>query len=48
MDLKTLSMVGGVLGLLAMATTAGQFLKRQPDIGLNPALVQSFNSRIRA
>jgi phosphatidate cytidylyltransferase len=48
MDLKTLSMVGGVLGLLAMATTAGQFLKRQPDIGLNPALVQTFNSRIRA
>jgi len=47
-DWQTLSLVGLVLGLLAVATTVGQFLKRQSDIGLNPAVVQTFNSRIRA
>lgn len=48
MDLKTLILVGGVLLILATATTVGQILKRQRDIGINPALVQQFNSRIRA
>ncbi|MBI3838942.1 MAG: phosphatidate cytidylyltransferase [Planctomycetia bacterium] len=48
LDVKTLSLVGGVLALLAGATTIGQRLKLQPDIGLNPALVESFNLRIRA
>lgn len=47
-DIRTLSLVGGVLALLAAATTIGQRLKFQPDIGLNPALVESFNLRIRA
>lgn len=48
MDPRTLILVGGVLFILATATTVGQFLKRQRDLGINPALVQQFNSRIRA
>jgi phosphatidate cytidylyltransferase len=48
LDVKTLSLVGGVLAVLAGATTIGRRLKHQPDIGLNPALVESFNLRIRA
>ena len=48
MDPRTLILVGGVLLVLATATTVGQFLKRQRDLGINPALVQQFNSRIRA
>jgi phosphatidate cytidylyltransferase len=47
-DVRTLSLVGGVLGLLLAATTIGQRLKYAPDIGLNPALVDAFNLRIRA
>lgn len=47
-DVKTLSLVGGVLALLFGATTIGQRLKRQTDIGLNPAVVEAFNLRIRA
>jgi phosphatidate cytidylyltransferase len=37
-----------VLLVLATATMIGQFLKRQRELGINPALVQQFNSRIRA
>ena len=48
LDIKTLSLVGGVLALLAAATTIGQRLKLQSDMGLNPAVVESFNLRIRA
>src|SRR5271167_2369997 len=48
MDFKTLGLVGGVLAVLATATTVGQFLKRAPDTGLNPAVVETFNARIRA
>jgi phosphatidate cytidylyltransferase len=33
---------------LALATSAGQVLRHQPDVGLNPAVVRTFNSRIRA
>lgn len=47
-DLRTLSLVCGVLGLLTIATIAGQFLKRYPDTGLNAAAVRMFNMRIRA
>jgi phosphatidate cytidylyltransferase len=47
-DVKTLSLVGGVLALLFGATTIGQRLKLQSDIGLNPAVVEAFNLRIRA
>jgi phosphatidate cytidylyltransferase len=47
-DIRTLSLVGGVLGLLLAATTIGQRLKYAPDIGINPALIDAFNLRIRA
>ncbi len=47
-DGKTLALVGGVLVLLAAATGIGQFLKLYPESGLNPAVVRSFNSRLRA
>jgi phosphatidate cytidylyltransferase len=47
-DVKTLTLVGGVLALLFGATTIGQRLKYQPDTGLNPAVVEAFNLRIRA
>ena len=48
LDYRTLGLVGGVLAMLAAATTIGQRLKYATDIGLNPALVESFNLRIRA
>ncbi len=47
-DVKTLSLVGGVLALLIGATTIGRRLKYQSDVGLNPAVVEAFNLRIRA
>jgi phosphatidate cytidylyltransferase len=47
-DLRTLSLVCGVLGLLSIATIVGQFLKRHPDTGLNAAAVRTFNLRVRA
>jgi len=47
-DVKTLSLVGGVLALLCAATTIGWRLKHQRDIGINPAVVEAFNLRIRA
>ncbi len=48
LDYRTLGLVGGVLATLAAATLVGRRLKFASDIGLNPALVESFNSRIRA
>ncbi len=47
-DVRTLSLVGGVLAILFIATNIGQRLKYSPDIGINPALVDAFNLRIRA
>lgn len=46
-DEKTLWLVGGVIGLLAMATAAGQAFRRRTDSGLNPAAVQTFTLRLR-
>ncbi len=48
LDYRTLGLVGGVLAILAAATMIAQRLKYASDIGLNPALVESFNLRIRA
>src|SRR5690242_3980220 len=48
LDYRTLGLVGGVLFILAAATMIGRRLKFASDIGLNPALVESFNLRIRA
>ena len=47
-DVKTLSLVGGVLALRLGATTIGQRLKYQADMGVNPAVVDAFNLRIRS
>jgi len=47
MDLRTIFLVGGVLLLLSAATAIGQFLRRQPEGGIDPAVVRTFNSRIR-
>jgi len=47
-DWQTLALVGGVLALLAVATTVGQLLRLYPDSGLNPPAVRSFNLRLRA
>ncbi|NBT14491.1 MAG: phosphatidate cytidylyltransferase [Planctomycetia bacterium] len=46
-DIRTIALIAGVLGLLAVATAVGQFLRRHPDRGLDPAAVQSFNLRLR-
>ncbi len=46
-DPRTLALIVGVLALLAIVTAVGQFLRRHPDRGLDPAAVRSFNSRIR-
>jgi phosphatidate cytidylyltransferase len=48
MDLTTFGLVGGVLMLLTAATGIGQLLKRQTDTGLNRAVIEQFNARIRA
>jgi len=46
-DPRTLALIVGVLALLAIVTAVGQFLRRHPDRGLDPAAIRSFNSRIR-
>jgi phosphatidate cytidylyltransferase len=48
MDAATWGLIALVLGLLAAATAVGQVLKRQPELGLNPAAVAAFNQRLRA
>jgi len=47
-DQYLLWLVGAVLLLLGVATGIGQFLRRQTDSALNPAVVDQFNLRIRA
>lgn len=44
----TIWLVGGVLVVLAIATGAGQILKRRYDTALNPAIVEQFHLRIRS
>lgn len=48
MEPKTIGLVGGVLAVLAAATGIGQFLKRETDLGINPAVIRTFNARVRA
>jgi phosphatidate cytidylyltransferase len=40
--------LGIVVGLLIIATTVGQVIKRQPHLGLHAAAVESFNGRVKA
>jgi len=46
-DNRTIALVAGVLALLTAATAVGQFLRRHPDRGLDPAAIRTFNSRLR-
>src|SRR4051812_18018429 len=47
-DATTWWLIGSVLALLGIATGVGQLLKRQNQLGLNPAQVDQFNHRVRA
>lgn len=42
------ALAGTVVAILFAASGIGQYLARQPHLGLNPAAVKAFNSRIRA
>jgi phosphatidate cytidylyltransferase len=42
------ALAGTVVALLAIATIVGQIIKRQPQLGLNPAAVTAFNGRVRS
>ncbi|MEI6037402.1 MAG: phosphatidate cytidylyltransferase, partial [Planctomycetota bacterium] len=46
-DIRTIALIAGVLALLTVATAIGQFLKRHPDRGLDPAAIDTFNLRLR-
>lgn len=47
-DVRTNILLGTVLGLLILAFFVGRFLKRQPESTANPAVVRTFNLRVRA
>jgi phosphatidate cytidylyltransferase len=47
-EARTWIFIPGVLLLLTAVTTIGQFIKRQPEAGLNPAMIETFNRRVRA
>ncbi len=47
-DARTLSLVVGVMVLLGTASAVTFFLQRRTDSGLDPAIVESFRTRIRA
>jgi phosphatidate cytidylyltransferase len=42
------ALAGMVAALLLVATTIGQIIKSQPQLGLNPAAVAAFNGRLRS
>lgn len=48
LDARTNILLGTVLGLLLAAYIVGRVLKRQPDSTANPAVVRTFNLRVRA
>lgn len=47
-DVRTNILLGTVLGLLILAFFIGRVLKRQPESTANPAVVRTFNLRVRA
>lgn len=47
-DVRTNILLGTVLGLLILAFFVGRVLKRQPESTANPAVVRTFNLRVRA
>ena len=46
--LPTMILLGVVLVLLGIAYVVGQYMQRKPESSVNPAVVQSFNNRVRA
>ncbi len=48
MDVLTLELFGGVLVLLGIASAVVRFLKRRVDLGLDPAIVETFRLRVWA
>ena len=46
--IKDWALLGTVLGLLTVATFAGQWLRRQDSLGLDQRTVKAFNSRVQA
>jgi phosphatidate cytidylyltransferase len=48
LDRRTNILLGTVLGLLIAAWIVGRVLKRQPESTANPAVVRTFNLRVRA
>lgn len=48
MDPQNWALAGTVVLLLGIATGIGRLLERQPQLGLNPAAVEAFTSRVRA
>ncbi len=48
MDSLTIGFLGGVLSVLALATIAVTFLQKKKDYGIDPAVLETLHSRIRA
>jgi phosphatidate cytidylyltransferase len=48
MEPRDWALAGVVVTLLATATIIGQFVQRQPHLGLNTAAITTFNRRVRA
>jgi phosphatidate cytidylyltransferase len=48
LDLPTNILLGSVLGVLLIAYFVGWALRRQPESTANPAVVRTFNNRVRA
>jgi phosphatidate cytidylyltransferase len=48
MNAQNWGLLGVVVGLLVVATSVGQIVKRQPQLGLNAAAIGTFNRRVRA
>lgn len=47
LDGRTLGLIGGVLVLLGTATAIVRVLKRRGDVGIDPAILENFRSRVR-
>jgi phosphatidate cytidylyltransferase len=48
LDPRTNILLGSVLGVLAMSYFVGRALRRQPESTANPAVIRTFNLRVRA
>lgn len=48
LNAPTILLLAVVFGLLAIAFLIGQLLRRQPDTSIHPAVVRTFNIRVRA